>query len=66
MKFDECVMQCLRTPGLLEGFCRLHGYEVPKSSIDLMVDKATGRMEDLAKEFVVFVWNAVWLRLPRE
>lgn len=46
--------------GLFKEFCRLNGYTAPKSPLDLMIDQATGRFNQIADEFFMFVYEYVF------
>lgn len=62
--FYACIMECFDVPELIENFDRLWGCNLCQKGapINLMVDKATGRMQHDMKEFVEFVWEYVFLR----
>lgn len=48
---------------LFKQFCRLHGYTLPKSPIDSMIDKATGIEEERTLEFGKFLMEYVFMPL---
>lgn len=52
--FNFVVNECLNS-NTLEHFCRLKGYRLPTSPIDIMIDEATGRLSQIAHEFIEFV-----------
>lgn len=75
MNFHDCLMECAKTPDLVEQFNRLTGRQLGekllRSPIDEMIDKATGYQEVLAAQqdddlraFVEFCYEYVWARLP--
>lgn len=66
MTFPEVVMECFDNPDLMREYRRLKGgdFGLPKSPVDAMVDDATGFVDEQAKEFVQFVWDVVWCRIP--
>lgn len=68
MTFHECLMFCAKQSELVENFNRLTGYKLgePRSPIDQMIDQATGLEDEAMREFISFVHEFVWLRLPRE
>lgn len=63
--FWICVQEAIETDGIVENFCRLNGYAVPNSTIERMIDSATGVLSQQAKDFVQFVFDAVYMRIPR-
>ena len=66
--FYECALICAETPGLVEQFDRLTGHHLSRiterSGLDAMIDKATGRDEVALVDFLNFVWEVIWTRLP--
>jgi hypothetical protein len=70
MTFAECVEFCARQEGLVREFDRLAGTHLStvnrRSPLSAAIDEATGRDENAARKFVAFVWDCVWIRLPRE
>jgi hypothetical protein len=67
---DPAFMRCLYTaaeePELIAEFDRLSGTNLARcgTPLDLMVDDATGRTDDAMAQFVHFVWEAIYSRLP--
>lgn len=68
MNFEEIVLECCRNQALVSEFDRLTGSNLSLRGkpIELMVDQATGKLADDVAKFVAFVYECVWLRLPRE
>lgn len=67
MTFEECCQECLRNEPLVAEFDRLNksNLSFKGSPLDLEIDKATGRLTNDVRDFVRFVWNSVWIRLPQ-
>lgn len=70
MNFEELVLFCSEHHELLVEFDRLNGTHLStmntRAPIEKMIDEASGRDEDAMKKFVDFVYEFVWLRVPRE
>lgn len=68
MTFEDCVLYCARNRELVHHFDRLTGsnLSLKGSGLDLAIDEATGRVRGDAQEFITFVWECVWIRLPPE
>ncbi len=49
--------------GMYEEWCRLKGYDLPKTPIALEVDRATGALESRASEFLDFFLGEVMPRI---
>lgn len=66
MTFRECVLECAKNMELVKSFDRLKGTNLSQrgSQIELMVDQATGRYKKEAIDFINFVYEVVWIRLP--
>jgi len=68
MTFYDCVIQCAGTPDLVKEFDRLTGHNLadlkPRSGLDRMIDEATGRDKEGLEEFLRFVFDCIWTRLP--
>lgn len=68
--FADCVMTAAATPELVEQFDRLTGHHLSKldhrSGLDAMIDEATGRDRAAILDFLDFVWDCVYTRLPPE
>lgn len=68
MTFEECFIHCLNDHELLKEFDRLRGTSLSGSGslMSELVDVASGkRTLDLA-EFLKFVKECVWDRMPQE
>jgi hypothetical protein len=63
--FSACMREAIGTPELVANFDRLYGASLttPRSPIERMVDKATGKTEDDMRAFVEFVHDCIYLRL---
>lgn len=65
MTFEQCLMECAGTPGLIAEFDRLTGSNLSMrgAPINVMVDDATGKTDEDLRKFVAFVLEFVWLPL---
>ena len=63
--FLRCILEAAKIPELVFEFDRLQGSNLSRkgSALDLMVDDATGRIDDDLAAFVDFVHKAVYQRL---
>ena len=68
MNFEQVVLECSHNQALVSEFDRLTGSNLSLRGkpIELMVDQATGKLADDASKFVAFVYECIWLRLPRK
>lgn len=70
MSFYECALLCVAEPALVEQFDRLTGHHLSsiteRSGLDAMIDEATGRDRIAMLDFLNFVWEVIWTRLPTE
>jgi hypothetical protein len=68
MTFNECVLYCAGSRGLVAQFDRLTGSNLCMrgTPVDLMVDEATGRQREELVRFMAFVFECIWTRLPEE
>ena len=74
MTFTECAIECFENAELLAQFNRLWGCSLEvdrRTVIERMIDRATGHEppaidEGEARQFIAFVWDCVWSRLPPE
>lgn len=66
--FGQCLREAANTPELLAEFDRLNGTNLSRkgSTLDLMVDDATGRTKDDVKKFVEFVREFVYEKLKQK
>ena len=63
LAFSDVVAGALVTPQFVAQHSRLSGRPVPSSvPIESIIDEACGIPESWAASFVLFVWDAVWLR----
>jgi hypothetical protein len=79
MTFNDCLLECVRTPELIKEFDRLQGSNVmrifydKRAPITKMIDEATGYQkvldakayEDMQK-FISFCFEYIYIRLPPE
>jgi hypothetical protein len=66
--FLDCVEQSLATPSLIAQFDRLFNANLSQrgSPIELMIDCVSGRLDADFEQFVEFVRDVIWSRLPPE
>jgi hypothetical protein len=68
--FGECLRAAASIPEFVENFDRLMGTSLSRwprrSPLDRMIDEGTGREREEALKFCAFVYETVYLRLPRE
>lgn len=68
--FIEVVMHCTKNRELVKEYDRLTGSSLGSilsaSPINRMVDEGTGRTKQEMGKFAGFVFEMVWLRMPRE
>lgn len=67
MNFKECLLECSKNKSLIAEFDRLNGtnLSLKGSQLELMIDRATGRIDEDLHKFVEFVHEVVWLRLGK-
>ena len=65
MTLKDCVVHCAGVPELVAEFDRLTGSNLSLrgTSLDLMIDEATGRQREEMREFTAFVFECIWLPL---
>lgn len=61
--FGDCLQRALQSEFFLE-WARLRGYKPPTSPLDAMIDKAAGIDDHTARQFILDVYDLIWLRLP--
>lgn len=68
LTFTRCVVEALLDEGLVAQYDRLRGTNIALlgSPLELLIDLETGRFEAELGEFVEFVKDCVWDRLPAE
>lgn len=68
--FMKCIVESCRTPELIEQFDRLTGCKLSalsqRTPIERMVDEVTGFRDDQMRQFVEFVHDSIYLRMPDE
>jgi hypothetical protein len=66
--FAVCVREAIATPELMQQFDRLYGATLVsrKSTIERMIDVATGKQHDDMRAFCEFVHDCIYMRLPDE
>lgn len=57
--FKLVVEQCIQN-GMFNEFCRLNNYETPTQPIHVLIDQATGKIDQIASEFFKFVEEFVF------
>lgn len=64
--FIECLVVAANTPELVAEFDRLTGHNLSRngSQLELMIDDSTGRTDDGVKDFVCFVRECIYDRIP--
>jgi hypothetical protein len=64
--FIECALAAIDTPELLTSFNRLKGCSIgeARTGIEQMIDAACGKDKDDMREFLAFVHDGIYLRLP--
>ena len=79
MTFNDCVLECCKTPELIKEYDRLQGSNLSKVLIPQpdtrppivrMIDEATGYQTNLdetahkeMREFIGFIFDCVWIPL---
>ena len=68
LTFYQVLMRCAVEPELIANYDRLNGtnLSLKGSRLDRMIDESTGRLDSELAGFIEFVYDCVWLRLPRE
>jgi hypothetical protein len=61
MSFKECVQAIFNHPEFLREYDRLRGTTFSRSSIESLIDKATGKFEEDAVELFTFIRDHIWL-----
>lgn len=72
LTFERVLAETAATEELVSEWDRLTGYRLRalgrRSPIERMVDDASGyhadQMREIARDFIEFVYNCVWMRLP--
>jgi hypothetical protein len=62
----RCLEEAVTTPELIRNFDRLYGYNLSRrgAPLELAIDDATGFTEAGIIEFMNFVWDFVFTRIP--
>jgi hypothetical protein len=62
----RCLQEAIETPELIRNFDRLYGYNLSRrgAPLELAIDDATGFTESGIIEFMNFVWEYVFTRIP--
>lgn len=65
MTFAQCVLQSARNQDLVREFDRLYGCNMSLKgrTMELAIDKASGRLDSDCLTFINFVFDCVWMRL---
>lgn len=63
MTFEQFLLQCADNHELIANFDRLHGTNLLLKGkvIEVMVDKASGRLDSDVEKFVEFIYENIWL-----
>lgn len=65
--FKDCILGCIRNKEFLGTYDKLRNTRLSSlTGIEAMIDKATGKQEKDLGEFLLFVYNDVWMRIPKE
>jgi len=66
--FQQCVEEAISIREFRENFDRLNEYKtnisLRGSPIELKIDEASGRLEDSMRQFINFVYEFIYSRLP--
>lgn len=61
--FGDCLKYALQTEFFSE-WTRLREHKRPTSPLDAMIDEATGMNDHISRQFILDVYELIWLRLP--
>jgi hypothetical protein len=66
LSYMRCLEEAIGTPELIRSFDRLYGYNISRrgAPLELAIDDATGFTEAGIIEFMNFVWEFVFTRIP--
>jgi hypothetical protein len=66
LTYARCLEEAIATPELISNFDRLYGYNLGRrgAPLELAIDDATGFTEAGIIEFMNFVWEFVFTRIP--
>lgn len=62
MTFEDCVTETLKHPDFLPQYDRLMGTTFSKVGVGALIDRATGKFEQDARELFEFIHEYVWSR----
>lgn len=62
----QCVAMCSTNAEFVATWCKMTGYYLSVSPINKLIDEATGWDKRIASQFLAFVRDIVWNRLPAE
>lgn len=64
--FIECMEMCIDNKNLIREFDRLNGTNLSRKGlvIEVMIDEVSGRFEEDFIQFVDFVWDHIFTRVP--
>lgn len=65
VSFDQCLFECAQDSELVINYDRLRGTNLAQrgSSLELAIDRASGRLEAELEGFIEFCWDYIFLRL---
>jgi hypothetical protein len=66
LTYLRCLEESINTPELIRNFDRLYGYNLSRrgAPLELAIDDATGFTEAGMIEYMNFVWEFVFTRIP--
>lgn len=65
LTFSQCLQAAAANSEFVQQWARLRKINLPKTGLDLEIDRATGHDEAIAEQFIEDVWELIWCRLPR-
>lgn len=65
--FKDCIATCVNNREFTGNYDRLRNTRLSSlGGLEAMIDKATGKQHDDLGEFLYFIYEYVWMRLPNE
>lgn len=65
MTFQDAINECLKNTEFVRHWARLRNVNLATTSIERMIDNATGTNDETARLFIADVYDIVWCRIPR-
>lgn len=64
--FINTLIYCINETEMVQEYDRLTGSNLSLrgTPIDLLIDEATGRLDDELREFIYFIYDCVYTRVP--